>query len=140
MVSSLVHDTDLKRIEDTLNSIDGVSVEECFTSNKYQMVRITLIYGDSEKYIIDNFNKETLYGLMKFTCKLVSILANMTEQHTGILSDIAYDIEVSLNWAGEKKLPTALITFPSYSIKAVAELLACVKMQFENHKQNILPH
>lgn len=124
----------LGNVIDICNLISGVTVypDDCFIDTN--IAHIELFYGDINKYTNERFDRETLNKIIEFTCKLASILADLTKQSDGISPEPIYDIELSLNWSGDKIFPTILITFPINDILEVANILSLVKNGLMNGK------
>jgi len=123
-------DEKIKELVEILNTFDGVSTFESCQGRNGKLAYVYMEYGENE------FNFEEVAG---FAYRLASILARIAKKGIGISPEPIYDVNLSIEWWGDKKRPFVSIKFPPAHIKEITNIFADVQRVFENDKKNILP-
>lgn len=122
-------DKELVTLIELLNTLKGIQTTGCCQGNKIEYASIFI------KCVDDVFNKGSY--LFAFACKLAQILADNHDKTNSLISP-AYEIDLSINWYGEKKKPFLLLRFPSESIESVTNVFVLEKSRLQHDIQGIL--
>jgi len=122
-------DKELVTLVELLNTLKGIQTTECCQGNKIECASIFIKPVDD---IVDKCSY-----LFAFACKLAQILADNHDKSNSLISP-AYEIDLSINWYGEKKKPFILLRFPSESIKSVTNVFVLEKTQLQHGIEGIL--
>ena len=122
-------DKKLVTLVELLNTLKGIQTTECCQGNRIEYASIFI------KCVDDVFNKGSY--LFAFACKLAQILADNHDKSNSLISP-AYEIDLSINWYGEKKKPFLLLRFPSESIESVTNVFVLEKSRLQHGIEGIL--
>lgn len=119
---TILIDKELVTLVELLNTFKGVRTFESCQGNK---VEYASVFAETTDDIIDKCSY-----LFAFTCKLAQILADSHRESKTLISP-AYEIGLSINWSGDKKIPYLLCRFPSESIKSVTNVFVLEKTRLQ---------
>jgi len=122
-------DEGIRELVEVLNSFDKVSTFESCQGGNGKLAFVCMEYDMARNF------KE----MSGFANRLATILAGIAKQGTGISPEPIYDINLAIEWGGDKRTPFISIRCPSDSINEVASIFADVQKEFGNGKYNKLP-
>jgi hypothetical protein len=113
-------DEGIRELVELLNTFDSVWSSESCQGGMNEMANIMLNYGTLRNY--------DPIKTMNFMEKLVKLIRRVAFQEMGL---ICHGIWVSLEWAGDMRVPYIVIKCAQADIKEVTQIFRCVRNEFE---------
>jgi hypothetical protein len=118
-------DEGMKGLVELLNTFDNISTFESCEGRKGKLAFVYMSYGDESKSYDDG---ERFIQMSYFVNKLATFVGKYTDgQIAG-----GYQINISIEWQGDKRFPFISIEMPYYCISEATRLLSLFHGQYKN--------